>query len=57
LPADISIGTFPEAVERSAQRRQALGAARIVEIPEAARARAAPNFLYPSTTEGASLCT
>jgi len=44
---------FPEAVEAVARVAKALGAARIVEIPEAARARAAAYVI--STTEGASL--
>src|SRR6266481_1725620 len=44
---------FPEASEAVARVAKALGAARIVEIPEAARARAAAYVI--STTEGASL--
>ena len=44
---------FPEAVEAVAQVSKALGATRTVEIPEAARARAAAYVI--STTEGASL--
>jgi 1-carboxybiuret hydrolase len=44
---------FPEAVEAVAQIAKALGTTRIVEIPEAARARAAAYVI--STTEGASL--
>ncbi len=44
---------FPEAVEAVARVAKALGAVRIVEIPEAARARAAAYVI--STTEGASL--
>jgi aspartyl-tRNA(Asn)/glutamyl-tRNA(Gln) amidotransferase subunit A len=44
---------FPEAVEAVARVAKALGAARTVEIPEAARARAAAYVI--STTEGASL--
>jgi aspartyl-tRNA(Asn)/glutamyl-tRNA(Gln) amidotransferase subunit A len=44
---------FPEAVEAVARVAKALGATRTVEIPEAARARAAAYVI--STTEGASL--
>jgi aspartyl-tRNA(Asn)/glutamyl-tRNA(Gln) amidotransferase subunit A len=44
---------FPEAVEAVARVAKALGAVRTVEIPEAARARAAAYVI--STTEGASL--
>jgi AtzE family amidohydrolase len=44
---------FPEAVEAVARVVKALGATRIIEIPEAARARAAAYVI--STTEGASL--
>ena len=44
---------FPEAVEAVARVAKALGAIRTVEIPEAARARAAAYVI--STTEGASL--
>jgi 1-carboxybiuret hydrolase len=44
---------FPEAVEAVARIARALGAARAIEIPEAARARAAAYVI--STTEGASL--
>jgi AtzE family amidohydrolase len=44
---------FPEAVEAVARVTKALGATRTVEIPEAARARAAAYVI--STTEGASL--
>src|SRR5712691_8572069 len=44
---------FPEAVEAVARVVRALGATRTVEIPEAARARAAAYVI--STTEGASL--
>jgi 1-carboxybiuret hydrolase len=44
---------FPEAVEAVARVAKALGAARTIEIPEAARARAAAYVI--STTEGASL--
>jgi aspartyl-tRNA(Asn)/glutamyl-tRNA(Gln) amidotransferase subunit A len=44
---------FPEAVEAVARIAKALGTSRIVEIPEAARARAAAYVI--STTEGASL--
>jgi 1-carboxybiuret hydrolase len=44
---------FPEAVEAVARIAKALGTTRIVEIPEAARARAAAYVI--STTEGASL--
>jgi AtzE family amidohydrolase len=44
---------FPEAVEAVARVAKALGAARTVELPEAARARAAAYVI--STTEGASL--
>ncbi len=44
---------FPEAVEAVARVARALGATRTVEIPEAARARAAAYVI--STTEGASL--
>jgi aspartyl-tRNA(Asn)/glutamyl-tRNA(Gln) amidotransferase subunit A len=44
---------FPEAVEAVARVAKALGATRMVEIPEAARARAAAYVI--STTEGASL--
>ncbi len=44
---------FPEAVEAVARVASALGATRTVEIPEAARARAAAYVI--TTTEGASL--
>jgi aspartyl-tRNA(Asn)/glutamyl-tRNA(Gln) amidotransferase subunit A len=44
---------FPEAVEAVGRVAKALGAARTVEIPEAARARAAAYVI--TTTEGASL--
>jgi aspartyl-tRNA(Asn)/glutamyl-tRNA(Gln) amidotransferase subunit A len=44
---------FPEAVEAVARVAKGLGATQIVEIPEAARARAAAYVI--STTEGASL--
>jgi 1-carboxybiuret hydrolase len=44
---------FPEALEAVARVARALGTTRIVEIPEAARARAAAYVI--STTEGASL--
>jgi AtzE family amidohydrolase len=44
---------FPEAVEAVARIAKALGATRTLEIPEAARARAAAYVI--STTEGASL--
>jgi 1-carboxybiuret hydrolase len=44
---------FPEAVEAVARIARALGATRMIEIPEAARARAAAYVI--STTEGASL--
>jgi len=44
---------FPEAVEAVARVAKALGATRTIEIPEAARARAAAYVV--STTEGASL--
>src|SRR4030088_2247273 len=44
---------FPEAVEAVARVAKALGTTRVVEIPEAARARAAAYVI--STTEGASL--
>ncbi|SDT18281.1 aspartyl-tRNA(Asn)/glutamyl-tRNA(Gln) amidotransferase subunit A [Bradyrhizobium canariense] len=44
---------FPEAVEAVARVAKALGATRTIEIPEAARARAAAYVI--STTEGASL--
>jgi 1-carboxybiuret hydrolase len=44
---------FPEAVEAVARVAKALGATQTVEIPEAARARAAAYVI--STTEGASL--
>jgi aspartyl-tRNA(Asn)/glutamyl-tRNA(Gln) amidotransferase subunit A len=44
---------FPEAVEAVARIAKALGTTRIVELPEAARARAAAYVI--STTEGASL--
>jgi aspartyl-tRNA(Asn)/glutamyl-tRNA(Gln) amidotransferase subunit A len=44
---------FPEAVEAVSRVAKALGASRIVEVPEAARARAAAYVI--STTEGASL--
>ncbi|SDO40012.1 aspartyl-tRNA(Asn)/glutamyl-tRNA(Gln) amidotransferase subunit A [Afipia sp. GAS231] len=44
---------FPEAVEAMARVAKALNATRAVEIPEAARARAAAYVI--STTEGASL--
>jgi aspartyl-tRNA(Asn)/glutamyl-tRNA(Gln) amidotransferase subunit A len=44
---------LPEAVEAVARIAQALGASRVVEIPEAARARAAAYVI--TTSEGASL--
>jgi aspartyl-tRNA(Asn)/glutamyl-tRNA(Gln) amidotransferase subunit A len=44
---------FPEAVEAVARVAKALGTTRVVEIPEAARARAAAYVI--STVEGASL--
>ena len=44
---------FPEAIEAVARVANALGATRVVEIPEAARARAAAYVI--TTTEGASL--
>src|SRR5438045_2173925 len=44
---------FPEAVEAVARVAKALGATKTIEIPEAARARAAAYII--STTEGASL--
>jgi aspartyl-tRNA(Asn)/glutamyl-tRNA(Gln) amidotransferase subunit A len=44
---------FPEAVEAVSRVAKALGATRMVELPEAARARAAAYVI--STTEGASL--
>ena len=44
---------FPEAVEAVSRVTKALGATRVVELPEAARARAAAYVI--STTEGASL--
>ena len=44
---------FPEAVEAVARVAKALGATRAIEIPEAARARAAAYVI--TTTEGASL--
>ncbi len=44
---------FPEAVDAAARVASALGATRTVEIPEAARARAAAYVI--TTTEGASL--
>src|SRR6266446_4323839 len=44
---------FPEAVEAVARVAKALGTTRTIEIPEAARARAAAYVI--STTEGASL--
>src|ERR1700730_7400751 len=44
---------FPEAVEAVARVAKALGATRSIEIPEAARARAAAYVI--STTQGASL--
>ncbi|MGY4254991.1 AtzE family amidohydrolase [Bradyrhizobium sp. USDA 4516] len=44
---------FPEAAEAVARVAKALGAARIVELPEAARARAAAYII--TTTEGAAL--
>ena len=44
---------FPEAVEAVARVAKALGTTRIIEIPEAARARAAAYVI--TTTEGASL--
>src|SRR4029077_21140533 len=44
---------FPEAVEAVARVARALGATKTIEIPEAARARAAA--YVSSTTEGASL--
>ncbi|WP_339035856.1 AtzE family amidohydrolase [Bradyrhizobium symbiodeficiens] len=44
---------FPEAVEAVSRVAKALGATKVVDIPEAARARAAAYVI--STTEGASL--
>jgi aspartyl-tRNA(Asn)/glutamyl-tRNA(Gln) amidotransferase subunit A len=44
---------FPEAVEAVGRVAKALGATRVVEVPEAARARAAAYVI--TTTEGASL--
>jgi aspartyl-tRNA(Asn)/glutamyl-tRNA(Gln) amidotransferase subunit A len=44
---------FPEAVEAVAQVAKALGVTKVVEVPEAARARAAAYVI--TTTEGASL--
>lgn len=44
---------FPEAVEAVGRIAKALGATRVVEVPEAARARAAAYVI--TTTEGASL--
>lgn len=44
---------FPEAVEAVSRVAKALGATRVVDVPEAARARAAAYFI--TTTEGASL--
>lgn len=44
---------FPEAVEAISRVAKALGATRVVEVPEAARARAAAYVI--TTTEGASL--
>jgi 1-carboxybiuret hydrolase len=44
---------FPEAVEAIGRVAKALGATRVVDVPEAARARAAAYVI--STTEGASL--
>lgn len=44
---------FPEAVEAVSRVAKALGATRVVDLPEAARARAAAYVI--STTEGASL--
>src|SRR5207302_7944629 len=44
---------FPEAVEAVSRLAKALGATRTIEIPEAARARAAAYVV--TTTEGASL--
>jgi aspartyl-tRNA(Asn)/glutamyl-tRNA(Gln) amidotransferase subunit A len=44
---------FPEAIEAVARVANALGATRVVEIPEAVRARAAAYVI--TTTEGASL--
>ncbi|WP_339029835.1 AtzE family amidohydrolase [Bradyrhizobium symbiodeficiens] len=44
---------FPEAVEAVSRVARALGATKVVDIPEAARARAAAYVI--STTEGASL--
>jgi aspartyl-tRNA(Asn)/glutamyl-tRNA(Gln) amidotransferase subunit A len=44
---------FPEAIEAVSRVAKALGATRMVEIPEAARARAAAYVI--TTTEGASL--
>ena len=53
-PAAISRRTcFPEAIEAVARVAKALGATRTVEIPEAARARAAAYVI--TATEGASL--
>lgn len=44
---------FPEAVEAVSRVAKALGAAQVIDIPEAARARAAAYII--TTTEGASL--
>ncbi|MET4260775.1 AtzE family amidohydrolase [Bradyrhizobium sp. S3.12.5] len=44
---------FPEAVEAVSRVAQALGATRVVDVPEASRARAAAYVI--TTTEGASL--
>ncbi|MGY4432631.1 Asp-tRNA(Asn)/Glu-tRNA(Gln) amidotransferase A subunit family amidase [Bradyrhizobium sp. F1.13.1] len=44
---------FPEAVEAVSRVAKALGATRVVDVPEAARARAAAYVI--TTTEGASL--
>jgi aspartyl-tRNA(Asn)/glutamyl-tRNA(Gln) amidotransferase subunit A len=50
---DFQKNVFPEAVEAVARVAKALGAVRTVELPEAARARAAAYVI--TTTEGASL--
>src|SRR5205814_10227223 len=50
---DFQKNVYPEAVEAVARAARALGATRTVEIPEAARARAAAYVI--STAEGASL--
>jgi len=50
---DFQKNVFPEAVEAVSRVAKALGAVRTVELPEAARARAAAYVI--TTTEGASL--